>query len=647
MGPQIHVNTTTALWQSTPSIAMFKDGSFIVVWQDDSKLGTDTQASSIRGQIFNADGTKRGAELNINSTIEKQQGAPTVAVLSDGRFVVSWTDSSGKDSEIETGIRARVFKADGEPVGNDFRVNTNPNNSQGESSITALANGGFAISWNDLLGDGSAFAVEAQSFNADMSRNGSERVVNSTVTDSQFDSTIIGLQNGYLVVYSDSSASPDDPGQTVRGRLFGFDGAPVPGTAEFVIPSSRGDKDSSAATQLADGRFVVVWTHRNDKTGDGSGACIKGQIYHANGTPYRGEFLVNTTVQSDQSDPVITALPDGGFAVAFTDSSASRYDIRMVTFDSKGISQGDDVLIAATQGILKKGMTVLADGRVVVTWDEVDTTRLDDPSNVRAQIVDPRGNGIVMNGTAADDHYIGTAFNDVLNSAGGNDRLSGQGGNDVLDGGVGNDVMDGGFGDDTYYIDSLGDVIADAGGIDTVVTSLSYTLSASVENLTALETGALTLTGNAFNNTIIGNGSSNRIDGGFGNDTLSGGFDNDTLAGGLGNDVLTGGAGRDFFRFDTRPNRSVNKDVITDWNYREDTIQLENAVFRKLTKTGKLHSKYFTLGAKAKDANDFIGVNKTTGDVWYDSNGNKAGGQVIFANIGAKKAIFASDFVVI
>jgi hypothetical protein len=36
---------------------------------------------------------------------------------------------------------------------------------------------------------------------------------------------------------------------------------------------------------------------------------------------------------------------------------------------------------------------------------------------------------------------------------------------------------------------------------------------------------------------------------------------------------------------------------------------------------------------------------KANGDVWYDTNGNKAGGQTIFANIG-KKAIGASDFIV-
>ena len=54
-----------------------------------------------------------------------------------------------------------------------------------------------------------------------------------------------------------------------------------------------------------------------------------------------------------------------------------------------------------------------------------------------------------------------------------------------MDGGTGADSMDGGFGNDTYIVDNVGDVAAEvAGGIDTVLASVSYTLSANLENLT-------------------------------------------------------------------------------------------------------------------------------------------------------------------
>jgi len=148
---------------------------------------------------------------------------------------------------------------------------------------------------------------------------------------------------------------------------------------------------------------------------------------------------------------------------------------------------------------------------------------------------------------------------------------------------------------------------------------------------------------------VVGTAGNDRLMGGIGNDSLVGGTGNDWLYGGAGNDVLSGGTGtgRDVFVFNTALNSRFNKDRITDWDYRYDTIRLENAVFKALKKTGGLSSANFKLGAAAGDADDYVGYNSATGDLWYDANGNKAGGQVVFANIGKNKTIYHSDFIVI
>ncbi|WP_052954417.1 Calx-beta domain-containing protein [Microvirga vignae] len=154
---------------------------------------------------------------------------------------------------------------------------------------------------------------------------------------------------------------------------------------------------------------------------------------------------------------------------------------------------------------------------------------------------------------------------------------------------------------------------------------------------------------NAGNDILSGGNGHDTLMGGVGTDRLSGGNHNDWLYGGAGNDLLYGGtgSGRDVFVFNTALNSSSNKDRILDWDYRYDTIRLENAVFKALKKTGTLSSKSFKLGAAAGDADDFIGYNGTTGDLWYDANGSKAGGQVVFANLGRAKKVFYSDFIVI
>ncbi|MGO4840418.1 calcium-binding protein, partial [Rhizobiaceae sp. 2RAB30] len=104
----------------------------------------------------------------------------------------------------------------------------------------------------------------------------------------------------------------------------------------------------------------------------------------------------------------------------------------------------------------------------------------------------------------------GNALANTLNGGGGADRLVGGAGNDI-------------------YITDGGDVIVEAanGGIDTVQSSVNYTLGAYLENLT-LTGPALVGTGNTLNNVITGNALANTLNGGAGADRLVGGAGNDT-----------------------------------------------------------------------------------------------------------------------
>jgi Ca2+-binding RTX toxin-like protein len=125
--------------------------------------------------------------------------------------------------------------------------------------------------------------------------------------------------------------------------------------------------------------------------------------------------------------------------------------------------------------------------------------------------------------------------------------ITGTVGDNVLDGAVGADTLIGLGGNDTYLVDNVGDTVVEAaaGGIDEVITSLSYTLGADVENLTLTGTAQLKGTGNALDNQITGNRAANTLTGLAGDDVLTGGGGNDTLDGGDGNDLLFGGTAYD------------------------------------------------------------------------------------------------------
>lgn len=123
------------------------------------------------------------------------------------------------------------------------------------------------------------------------------------------------------------------------------------------------------------------------------------------------------------------------------------------------------------------------------------------------------------------DANISAAGNSLPNYIVGND------GDDRINGEGGADTMAGGPGNDTYWVDDADDKVIEApnGGIDTVISTITYTLPANVENLTFIGSSNLSGAGNDLNNVLTANSGNDRLNGEGGNDTLVGGAGSDTF----------------------------------------------------------------------------------------------------------------------
>jgi Ca2+-binding RTX toxin-like protein len=89
-----------------------------------------------------------------------------------------------------------------------------------------------------------------------------------------------------------------------------------------------------------------------------------------------------------------------------------------------------------------------------------------------------------------------------------------------------------------------------------------------------------------------------------------------------------------------------NLGVLLDFASGTDEIELDDAIFGALP-TGALDAGAFVLGTAAQDADDRIIYDQATGSLFYDADGNGAGGAIQFALIDDNSAVAASDFLIV
>lgn len=666
------VNTVKSGFEKEVELQALDNGKFLATWQSTTVNELGVEETAIYVQRYYSGAVPQGDPVKVNVLSNGKCADPDVTVMSDGRIVCTWSEIGQNGISA---VWARILNPDGTPYDrngdreggtNDFLIGNGSTpsgtNFLHSPRVVALPDGKLVFTWEMERSDSSTsrleFAVMAPT--DDINKVYLPFQVQGAADEHYHNVEAIGLSDGrfatFYKVVSDTAGT-----EKLFLKIWNGDGSSddvtTPSPREIATTMMAGTTPSVA--HMADGRFVVSWTTLND---DGT-TDVMAQVLTAAGWPEGDTLVVNNVTARDQGGSTVTALAQGGFAITYLDySEFETPQVRVAIFNELNQRMGDssDTVLGNnySEGTRAAPKVIeLSDGRLIAAWDEDIPGRLDDNHGIHGQVIDARFKPVDLPGTPDDDQLIGTSFGDTLRGgASGNDHLNGRGGNDklyggtgsdnglgndTLDGGTGADTMAGGIGDDVYYVDDGGDRVtetSDGGSADQVFTTISYTLANYVEKLNALGTKAINLTGNSLGNTITGNTAANKINGGSGNDVIYGDG---------GKDILTGGKGKDYFVFNTKLSASTNVDTITDFKAADDTIRLENAIFTKLIKTGKLSSSNFKVGAKAGDRNDYIVYDKDKGYLYYDSNGSGKGAAILFAKVDAGTTLTAADFFVI
>lgn len=196
----------------------------------------------------------------------------------------------------------------------------------------------------------------------------------------------------FVVVWESGGQDFSDYG--IVGRRF--DSAGVPQGGEFVVNSYvNGDQTQPAVASAADGGFLVVWTSFGSNGDDSEGRSVQARRFDSSGTALGLDMQLNTWTTGAQEEPSVAATSDG-FLVVWESFGADGNDdgIRGRRLDSAGQVVGDEWQInASTTGRQVRPAVAASDNGYVVVWDSVESVGrgISDGSGIRARRFDTAG----------------------------------------------------------------------------------------------------------------------------------------------------------------------------------------------------------------------------------------------------------------
>jgi len=367
-----------------PAITALADGHYAVVWTGAS--------GDVFTEVLNAQGQALSTPLDVGPAVTF--ASPYAATLSNGDYALLWYNGEGG------GVMTAVCDPQGQEVAGPVLVDDDPFSflSGDTPQITALANGAYAVTWEN--GDPALTSqfdqIRSATFQFSVPQPPSLDVIQGPTEVSSigaFFPVIGALANGDYAIAYDFTTTDFNIQDEIVARVFDPSGQPVGGstlTQQFGF-----DQPYLSVTGLSGGGFALAWDS-NDIT-DLFQSGIGTATFSSDGSQLSAPLGLAFVNPPNELEPTVTLLADGGYAVSWTTYLTSN-NSQVVTQTFGANATGPTQISAApatgaTGGIIAHAAS--PGGGYALAWSQVaDVFGPGDDSQIYFASFDPQGSEI-------------------------------------------------------------------------------------------------------------------------------------------------------------------------------------------------------------------------------------------------------------
>jgi Tol biopolymer transport system component len=359
---EFKANTYTTSSQTKPVVASDANNNYLVVWESN---GQDGDGLGIYAQRYNSRGLKLGSEFRVNTTTVGNQSNPTVAMRSNGSFVISWVGDDGDG----TGIFAKKYNSNGAVIDTEFLVNSNTTNSQTTPSLAINnTNGNFVITWDSFTTDGDENGIFAKTFDSLGNTLVDDFPINSYTTGKQITPKVAADNNDNFVVTWNSNGQDGDSEGIFIKKFTMTSNTSISG--EFQVNSyTTSSQINPTIAMKADSNFIISWQSSGQ---DGDLEGIYAQRVDSNVNALGSEFQVNSYTTSSQVNPSVAMKADGSFIISWQSlgQDGDLEGIYAQRFDSSGVLSGSEFQVNTytTSNQAQPAITIDSLGDFIIVW---------------------------------------------------------------------------------------------------------------------------------------------------------------------------------------------------------------------------------------------------------------------------------------